>query len=273
MSTSFVQFAVNRGVARLTLNRPDKRNALTQEFIRELSNYVSSTAANESIRLLVVAAEGKAFCAGMDLQQMQDRAAAPNATELWQADTQVYRDLLVELTTLPIPTLAVVDGPALAGGLGLVLASDLVIASELAVFGLPEPKRGITAAVVAPLLIHRVGISAATHLLLSGKTLNPADAFQIGLCHNYVPTDELTSYTESLTASILTGARSALSITKQQILDFACPHLIERLDAGMAASAAARETDDAREGLAAFLEKRTPSWQPDRVVPAPHPEF
>ena len=263
MSASFVKFEIDDGVARLKLNRPDKRNALTQEFIREIRHSVA-LADDASVRLLILSAEGPAFCAGMDLKQMQDRAAAANATELWQADTQVYRDFLVELTTLRVPTLAVVSGPALAGGLGLVLACDLVLASATAVFGLPEPKRGITAAVVSPLLMHRVGISTATHLLLSGENLNAAAAFRVGLCHEVVPIDKLTSRAESLTASILTGAASSLAITKQQILDFAGPQLIERIDAGMIASAAARETDDAREGLAAFLEKRSPAWQHDR---------
>ena len=193
---------------------------------------------------------------------MQDRATQPNARELWKEDTQVYRDLLAAIITLTKPTLAVVQGPALAGGMGLAVACDLVLAGEAAVFGLPEPKRGITAAVVAPLVCYRAGISTASYLLLSGKNLDATESQHRGLCHQVVSNDDLKTAEQDLCRSILTGAPAALAMTKAHLLNTAGKVLIAQLDAGMQVSAKARETADAREGLAAFLEKRPPKWSP-----------
>ena len=274
MDESFVKTECKNAVARITLNRPDKRNALTSEFIAEITRTVQDIADDGSVRLLILAASGTVFCAGMDLKEMQQRAGDPNATRLWQQDTQGYRDLLVALLALRIPTVALVAGSALAGGLGLVLACDIVLASETAFFALPEPRRGISAAVVAPLLIYRIGHGAAAYVLLSGEIISAADAFRIGLCHEVVADDKVESRAADLSASILSGAPSSLAITKRQMAKFGASmsaadgsaqiaehsYLIAQLNEGMRASAAARETADAREGLAAFLEKRKPAW-------------
>jgi methylglutaconyl-CoA hydratase len=198
----------------------------------------------------------------MDLAEMQDRAGQPDARELWKDDTQSYRDLLEAIVTLPKPTLAVVQGPALAGGMGLAMACDLVLCSEAAVFGLPEPKRGITAAVVSPLVCYRGGISTASYLLLSGKTLTAQESLNRGLCHQVASAEELESAEQELCRSILTGAPAALAATKSHLLATAGKDLLAQLDAGMKVSTEARETQDAREGLAAFLEKRDPAWFP-----------
>lgn len=263
MSESLLNVTFADGVRRIELNRPQKRNALSRELIRQLQAEVTKASQDDSVRLVVLAAAGPVFCAGMDLAEMQDRAAQPNAQELWQADTQTYRDLLVALVTMPKPTLAVVQGPALAGGMGLAMACDLVLASEAAVFGLPEPKRGITAAVVAPLVCYRAGISTASYLLLSGKNLAASQSLTRGLCHQVVSIGGLKSTEQEVCRSILTGAPAALAATKTHLLNTAGRELIAQLDAGMQVSAKARETQDAREGLAAFLEKRSPVWFPN----------
>lgn len=262
MTDSLLKVSSVNGVKRVMLNRSQKSNALTRELIRQLHEEVTSAAEDDSVRLLILAANGSTFCAGMDLAEMQDRAAKPNAQELWQEDTQAYRDLLVEIVTIPKPTLAVVQGPAVAGGMGLAMACDLVLAGEGALFGLPEPKRGITAAVVAPLVCYRGGISSASFLLLSGKNLSAEESFHRGLCHRVVSTEDLPNAERDLCQSILTGAPAALGATKKHLLETAGRDLIAQLDAGMKISAKARETQDAREGLAAFLEKREPNWSP-----------
>jgi methylglutaconyl-CoA hydratase len=259
-NNELIQLSLNDGVARLTLNRADKRNALSRELIAQLSQAVEAIATDDSVRLLVLCGAGSVFCAGMDLEEMQGRAAEANAIELWQQDTQVYHNLLVKVFKLTIPTLAVVQGPALAGGLGLVLACDLVLASENAFFCLPEPKRGITAAVVMGMLIHRIGYGAATFLLLSGERISATEANRIGLCHEVLAATKLSERERELTQSILTGAPSALAMTKQFLIDSIWPVLSSQLETGMQISAKARETADAREGLAAFLEKREPNW-------------
>src|SRR4051812_2470747 len=256
MSKSLVQFSIDDGVARVTLDRPDKRNALTRQLIAELSQAIQNTAANNSVRLMVLSANGPVFCAGMDLGEMQQRASQPDAKAEWQRDTQVYRDLILSIVRLPVPTLAVVQGVAAAGGFGLALACDIVLASEAAAFVLPEPKRGITAAVVAPLLMYRIGAGQAGYVLLSGRTISAQEAHRMGICHELAAPDSLSAREHDLTQSIVSGAPSSLRTTKQLILDVAATQLMSQLDLGMKVSAQARETPDAREGLAAFLEKR-----------------
>ena len=175
----------DRGVTRVSLNRPDKRNALSRELLADLLRTVSDAAADPGLRLLVLTGEGVVFCAGMDLAQMQETASRPDAAEVFRSDTQLYRDLVGRLIDLPVPVLAVLPGPAVAGGLGLVLACDLVIAVDSATFWLPEPRRGISAAIITPLLFQRCGLSASSDLLLSGrqidsagKTTVPTDLYQ-----------------------------------------------------------------------------------------------
>jgi methylglutaconyl-CoA hydratase len=262
MIESLVDVTLTNGVMRMVLNRPAKRNALTRELIRQLHQQVEQAANEDSVRLVVLAANGPVFCAGMDLAEMQDRTAQPDAHEFWKEDTQSYRDLLASLVMLPKPVLAVVQGPALAGGMGLAMACDLVLASTEALFGLPEPKRGITAAVVAPLVCYRSGMSTASYLLLSGKNLTAEESLTRGLCHQVVKAENLPAAEEDLCRSILTGAPRALAATKAHLLNTAGRDLFAQLDAGMKVSAEARETQDAREGLAAFLEKRNPAWHP-----------
>ena len=262
MADGLVDVTVADSVARVVLNRAVKRNALSRELIAQLSEAVAQVAGDESIRLMVLAAEGSVFCAGMDLAEMESRADDPDGSRLWQDDTRVYRDLLLAITMLKVPTLAVLQGPALAGGLGLVLACDLVIAAEPAYVSLPEPKRGISAAVVTPLLVYRVGTSVSSRLLLSGQTLTADEAARVGLCHAVVPTDDLAATEAEWTRSVLTGLPQALAVTKQSLLDCAGALLVDQLEAAMQVSAAARETEDAREGLAAFLQKREPRWTP-----------
>ncbi|MFQ5731601.1 MAG: enoyl-CoA hydratase/isomerase family protein [Planctomycetaceae bacterium] len=260
MFSVFARLNIEAETSRLILDRPQKRNALTRQFLIELQQALSTVENDETVRVLLLEAEGPVFCAGMDLGEMQLRAAQPNAAEEWRHDTAVYRDVVDRLFRLSLPTVAVVQGPVLAGGLGLVLACDIVLAAESASFSLPEPKRGITAAVVTPLLNYRLGPGHAGYLLLSGGTMSSADASRAGLCHEVAPDSELEAHRTRLIASILTGAPAALAISKRTLQECAAGLLNSQLDAAMTISAEARETADAREGLAAFLERREPGW-------------
>ena len=257
--SEYVKFETQSGIATLTLDRPDKRNALRREIIQSLLHYVKEVANEASIRVLVIRATGKVFCAGMDLGQMQERAESAHASEEWKLDSQVYCDLLSALVQLRIPTVACLQGPALAGGVGLVLACDIVLAADSAFFMLPEPMRGITAAMVTPLLLHRIGPGPATYMLLSNEKIQASHSF--GLCHAVVPSDELENRLESLLKSIMAGSKSAFAITKSHIAATTSSDLSELIQESMTVSARARATEDAREGLAAFLEKRPPNWQ------------
>jgi methylglutaconyl-CoA hydratase len=261
MGESLLSVDEERGIARITLNRPQKRNALTRELLAELLETLRDISRQGRTRLLVFAAEGTVFCAGMDLAQMQATAASADAAEIWLRDSQLYRDLLWELFSLPLPTLAVVQGPAVAGGLGLVLACDLVLASAAAAFALPEPQRGIIAALVTPLLVYRCGAGRAAYLLLGGQTLAAPAAERFGLIHEVVPHDQLGERERALCDAIRRGSPAALAATKQHLAACAATAVKSQLDLAVAASAAARETGDAEEGRRAFLEHRPPAWQ------------
>ena len=251
------------GVARLVLNRTEKRNALTRELIVQLKSELDLIGNDPSVRVILLEANGPAFCAGMDLGEMQQRAADTDATQQWMQDSIAYGRVLKTIFDAPLPTVAVVQGPALAGGLGLVLACDMVLASENAFFALPEPTRGITAAMVTPLLVHRVGAGAATFLLLSGQRITAASAKSIGLCHEVVTETLLTQRRDEWVSAILSGSPAALKISKQHVQHCSPLDVSKLIDDSIKASARARETPDAREGLAAFLEKRKPNWQPE----------
>ena len=256
------ELRVEDGVATLTLRREQKRNALTRELIEQLLAQINHVHQDESVRLFVLRSSGSVFCAGMDLGEMQQRAVAEDRERQWQRDSEVYCELLSQIFNLPLPTVAVVQGPALAGGMGLVLACDIVLAADSVFFSLPEPMRGITAAMVTPFLIHRVGSGPATYMLLSGDRVAAEEAFRLHLVHRLVPAEELDAELERLQQSILTGSPRALAITKQHVEDCANSALLQQVQASIDVSAQARETDDAREGLAAFLEKRKPNWVP-----------
>lgn len=263
MSSSFVLTRLEGGIGRVTLNRSDKRNALTRSFMEQILDAIASLAKDESLRVVQIQSTGSVFCAGMDLGEMEQRATSADPTSEWDRDSEVYCQMLETIYLLPIPTVATVQGPALAGGVGLMLACDIVVASDEAFFALPEPARGLTAAMVTPLLVHRVGFGAARYLLLSGTRCPAHTARDLGLCQEVVPSAKLSEATDQLIDSILSGSRTALQMTKTHLDQCDEGKVVEQLRASISVSAAARKTEDAREGLQAFLEKRRPSWQPD----------
>ena len=249
------------GIARITLNRADRRNALTRAMIEQLTACVREIAANAQVRLIIIAGEGPVFCAGMDLAEMQQRSAQTASQSEWEKDSLVYRDLLQSLLDAPQVTMAAVHGPILAGGVGLALACDFILASESAFFSLPESERGITAAMVTPLLVYRVGMSAASHLLLSGRRVSALDAQRQGLCQQVVAAEKFSDEIADWSQSILRGSPLALAATKAHLREVAGKALSAQLQQSARLSAEARGTSDAREGLQAFLEKRKPAWQ------------
>jgi enoyl-CoA hydratase/carnithine racemase len=196
----------------------------------------------------------------MDLNEMQETALAPNAQALWHEDADAYRELIVAMLRLPKPIITTVGGSALAGGAGLVLASDIVLAAPEAKFGLPEPKRGIVAGLVAPLLEFRVGAGRAAYLLLSTQIVSPDDAFRMGIYHEMLAGDKLWPRANQLAGEIAACAPEAMLLTKRMLNETIGENLGTLLAAGAAMSATARTTEAAAEGLAAFFEKREPKF-------------
>ncbi len=255
-----VKVHVHEHTGTIILNRPDKRNALTRELISQLMLALDDLRRERRVRAVVLSSSGSAFCAGMDLHEIQETAKDPNAQALWHEDAVAYRDLLEEMLRLPKPIIAAVGGPAVAGGAGLLLASDIVLAAPEAKFGLPEPKRGIVAGLVAPLLAFRLGGGRAAYLLLSAQLIAAEEAHRMGVYHELMPGEKLWPRAHQLAGEIASCAPEAMLLTKRMLNETIGEQLATLLTAGAAVSATARTTEAAAEGLAAFLEKREPKF-------------
>jgi methylglutaconyl-CoA hydratase len=255
-----VTVKVNLPSGTIILNRPDKRNALSRQMIADLVQAFDDLHGERRVRAVILTGSGPAFCAGMDLGEMQETAKQPDALSQWHEDAVIYRELIDKMLFFPKPIIAAVNGPAVAGGAGLVLASDIVIGTPEAKFGFPEPRRGIVAGMVSPLLAFRIGASHAANLLLTARTIEAIEAQRIGLYHEVVAGDLIWARGNEIAGETAKSAPEALLLTKKLLNETIGEHLGVQLSAGAAASATSRTTDAAREGLAAFLEKREPKW-------------
>lgn len=243
------------------LNRPEKRNALTRQLLVELQQALSDLHQEKQVRAIILTGAGSVFCAGMDLAEMQATAQEDDAQAQWFEDAVLYKDVLETMLRFPKPLIAAINGPTLAGGVGLALACDLVVAAPTAKFSLPEPRRGLVAGLVSPLLAFRVGGGHAAKLLLTAEAIDAAEAHRIGLVHEIVPFDALWARAHALAAQVALGAPESLQLTKRMLNETIGEHLFTMLAAGAAASATARTTEAAEEGLKAFFEKREPKWR------------
>jgi methylglutaconyl-CoA hydratase len=245
----------------IVINRPDKRNALSRHCMLQIRQALEDFHQERSVRAVILIGAGKAFCSGMDLQEMQETNNEPDPQAQWHEDTQQYKQLVEVMLRFPKPLIAAVNGPAVAGGAGLVLACDLVVAAKSATLGLPEPQRGLVAGLVAPLLNFRLGASRAANMLLQARHFSAEEALQMGAFHELVDDELVWARAHELAQQATQSAPESLQLTKQMLNETIGEHLFMQLNLGAAASAAARTTDAAREGLQAFLEKRQPDWK------------
>jgi methylglutaconyl-CoA hydratase len=229
-------------------------------MLEDIAQALDDLHQERKVRAVILTGAGTAFCAGMDLAEMQATSQQPDAWAQWHHDAVQYRELIDKMLLFPKPIIAAVNGPAVAGGAGLMLASDIVIGTPEARFGLPEPRRGIVAGLVSPLLVFRIGGSHAANLLLTARLIEPAEAQRIGLFHEVVKSDLVWARAQEIAGEIARSAPEAIQLTKKMLNETIGEHLGTLLSAGAAASATARTTEAAREGLAAFLEKREPKW-------------
>ncbi len=240
----------------ITLNRPDKRNALSRDLIRAIDARFAHAASDSSARCVVLTGAGVAFCAGMDLAELQATARA-DADVIWN-DAQTLAHLFDRIYSLPKPTLAVVNGPAVAGGAGFVSVCDMAIAAPTAKFGYPEVRRGLVAALVMPHLLRHVGERMARHLLIAGDLIDAATAERCGLINEVVPSDKLWARADELIASFAAGGPQALATTKSLLKQFSRQAL--SVEEAARESAAPRLTEECRLGLEAFFAKQDPPW-------------
>lgn len=244
----------------ITLNRADKRNALSRGLIAALTDAFERARDDERARCVLLTATGSVFCAGMDLAELQESLDAPKEkSPVWDDALRLAR-LYDLIYTLPKPTVAVVNGTAVAGGAGLVTVCDLAVAVPEAKFGYPEVRRGLVAAMVMPHLLRHVGERVARHLLLTGETIDAAEARRCGLINEVVPQAGLGERARALARSLAEGGPRALARTKEFLHQFSRQAL--SLEEAAKGSAAPRLSDECQQGLRAFFAKQPAPWAP-----------
>ncbi len=261
MSDTLVRYESRSPAVLITLTRPDRRNALSRDLIAALTEAFAKARDDASARSVILTGSGNAFCAGMDLAELQASVAVDEGTEPPVWDDALKLAALYDLIyTLPKPTIAAVNGSAVAGGAGLVSVCDLAIAVPEARFGYPEVRRGLVAAMVLPHLLRHVGERAARHLLLTGESLPAIAAVEIGFINEVVSSEQLMPRAQALSHALAEGGPNALARTKELL------HLFSRqalgLEEAAKASAAPRLSEECRQGLDAFFNKRPAPWAP-----------
>jgi len=244
-------------IAMITLSRPEKRNAISPEMIAELFSAFSEVEASPA-RVLILTGASKAFCSGMDLEALKALATQSPAEQREDADRLAR--LLLRIWSFPKPTIAAVNGHAIAGGCGIATLCDFTMAVPEAKFGYPEVRIGFLPAVVSVFLVRQIGEKRARDLILSGRTIDAAEAHRLGLVTQIVPAKELMIAAQILAATLLECSPVSLQMTKKLLCDCAAQEIDRELELAAAQSAQIRTTQDFREGLTSFLEKRAPLW-------------
>ena len=248
----------SHSVRTVTLNRPERRNAMTQEMQLELISVMEESAAAQC-SALILTGSGDAFCSGLDLselQTMRDKTATEHRT-----DVERLARLFVSLYELPIPTIAAVNGPAIAGGTGLATLCDFTLATPAARFGFTEVRIGFVPALVSAFLALQVGDKRCRDLLITGRLFGATEALQMGLINEIVEREELEPRADALAKSLMGNSPQSISATKQLLAAQNRAWLDAAIVAAMQANSESRETADFREGVSAFLEKRKPVWK------------
>lgn len=250
---SAVDASLDGGVLTLTLNRPEKRNALNAAIVDGLAAGIAQAELDAEVRVLVIRGAGKDFCAGADLDELL--ASADNSLEENERNALALGELFLALRGLPKPTVAVVHGRALAGGAGLATACDLLIASEAARFGYPEIERGFVPAMVMTMLKRAVGEKRAFDLVATGRVLSAAEAEQCGLVSRVLPDEGFDGAAAAIIAALAGRSVTALALTKQLFTELDGRSFQDGILLGARVNALSRATEDFKRAIAAFLAK------------------
>jgi methylglutaconyl-CoA hydratase len=246
-------------LATITLNRPDKRNALNYAVVQELKQALKLLEAEPSIRVIILKGAGKAFCAGADLDYLQKLQQFGQAENL--ADSTHLMELFQLIYTLNRPVIAQVEGPALAGGCGLATVADFCFAVPEAKFGYTEVRIGFIPAIVMVFLLRKIGEGRARELLLTGDIINAEQAERWGLISRVVPAEDMEQTVQAFALRLATqNSPGAMEITKRMISDIQDLTLKEALNFAARMNARARETAECRQGISSFLNRQTPDW-------------
>jgi methylglutaconyl-CoA hydratase len=237
----------------LTLNRPERRNALTIELLSELNAAIKIASDQPEERVIILRGAGAAFCTGLDLKEAADQTKA-------HATAEMVANTLIAISQTRLVTIAAVHGAAVAGGAGIMSACDFVVAAQGTKIGYPEVRRGLVAGLVMTFLCRQVGERNLRELLLASELIDADHAKEIGLVNRVVVQDDLMNEAQKFAQSVLQGAPGALAQTKRLIEELWSSSVKEDVDLALKYHMQARESDEAREGIAAFNEKRKPKW-------------
>ncbi|MFY0309087.1 crotonase/enoyl-CoA hydratase family protein [Leisingera sp. D0M16] len=249
----------DRGVCTLTLNRPDKHNAMSGQMLQELTLAAKRLASDETVRVVVLTGAGKSFCAGGDLGWMRQQMDADAETRGREA--RVLAEMLMALNTLPKPVIGALQGNAFGGGVGMASVCDVAIGADHLKMGLTETKLGLIPATIGPYVIARMGEAKARRVFMSARLFGADEAVELGLLAKAVPADQLAEAVEAEVAPYLNCAPGAVAAAKKLARDLG-PRLDDAvIDHTIKALVERWEGEEAREGISAFFEKRKPGWQ------------
>jgi methylglutaconyl-CoA hydratase len=257
MNYKTLELAFDSDIATLTLNRPEKRNAVSYELIEDLIRALEEVR-NSSAGVLILTGAGKAFCSGLDLDTLKSLVGRTSEQNIEDSRTMV--GLFRSLYEFPNPTIAAVNGAAIAGGTGLALLCDFTLAVPAAKFGYTEVRIGFVPAIVSTFLLRQVGEKIARDLLLTGRIFDAAEALKLGLINEIVPPDTLLDRARELAAQLAENSPLSLLHTKRLLTDHARAELDSQIESAIRENAGIRESADFREGIESFLEKRKPKW-------------
>jgi methylglutaconyl-CoA hydratase len=260
MSSDVIRLEISRGVARITMARPEKHNTFDDVLIADLTDAFESAGTDDAVRVVVLEAKGKSFSAGADLGWMERMADYSEAENL--ADARKLAHMVRVLNELPRPTVARVQGAAFGGGVGLVAACDIALASHAASFCLSEARLGLIPSVISPYVVEAIGARAARRYFQTAERIDAEQAQALGLVHEVVPHERLDSRLAELVGHLLDNGPAAMAASKELIRRVASGPVDDAMVEDTARRIAdIRATAEGREGLRAFLEKRGPKWR------------
>ena len=260
MSFENIEFEVREGLAHLTLNRPDAANAINLELVRELLKAATICADDSGIRAVLLTGSGRRFCVGGDLKSFA--AAGVGVTELIREIADTLHEALSKFARMDAPLVAAVNGVAAGAGMSMVCMTDIALAADSATFTMAYTAVGLTPDGSSTYFLPRmIGMRRTKELMLTNRRLSAAEALEWGIVQRVVPDDQLMVEAEKLARSLASGPTSALGIVKKLLLASAMSDLEPQLDAETSGIVSVADTSDAREGLAAFFEKRSPVFK------------
>jgi methylglutaconyl-CoA hydratase len=257
MAYTTIQLSIDSGVATVTLNRPDKRNAVSFALVEELLKALDEVEQSPA-QVLILTGAGKAFCAGLDLDELKNLLGKTRDENV--EDSKRMARIFRRIYDFPLPTIAAVNGAAIAGGTGFATMCDFTLAVPEAKFGYTEVRIGFVPAIVSSMLVWQVGHKIARDLLLTGRQFDATEAHRYGLVNEVVEPSLLMTRARALAAQLMENSPSSMRATKRLINGFIAGQLDSQIEQAVQDNASIRATADFREGITSFLEKRKPRW-------------